>query len=978
MQNSNINSYLGQKGYTILKKELTIEQQKQIRNDLTIKPYTGSIGVSNNNPVTYPAYRESDKKIYVPHHYGVEKFGPVKKVNLSEGENIDIKFAGTLRDYQEPVVNKYIECVTKPHDNGAVFGGGLLELPCGFGKCLGKGTKLMLSNGSFELVENIKVGDLLMGDDSTPRKVLSLSRGREQMYKITSKKGDEYICNESHILSLKSSTNFSKKIRKGDIIDISVKDFLDLPKSYHGKGGPLLGYKTQIKFKHKDIDFDPYLFGYWLGDGSNREPVISTQDGCIIKFIVDLFKNNYTDLYLRYHSQYDYRICSLKRNNRFMTFLRKNNLLNNKHIPYEYKCNSRDIQLKVLAGLIDSDGYNKIGCYEIMQKNSTLAEDIVYLCRSLGFACYSRKYKKTCYNSKNGPKEGIYNRISIYGTGIEEIPLLCRRKQNTERKQIKNALVYRIKVEKLKEDEYYGFEIDGNRRFVLGDFSVTHNTSIGLNLVSQLKKKTLVIVHKEFLLNQWVERIQQFLPTARVGRIQGQIIDIEDKDIVIGMLQSLSMKEYPASVFESFGFTIIDEVHHISSQTFSNALFKIVTKYMLGLSATMNRKDGTTKVFKMFLGDVIFKGSRDEQHNVEVRAITYKVNDDEFNDTILDYRGNVQNSSMISKLCEYNRRTEFIIKTICDFIKVDNVDDGTITNNKLEMDKQIPHCELCNKNTNYLVRNTCCDSVKYCFICAESFGLRSQKPTHSHSESNEKTSKKVRTKCPNCNKVFKYEQNYIENPYVKPLEQNHTIIMSHNLNILHYIYKKFVCKNLASVGYYIGGMSEEELKKSGTKQVILSSYSMSSEGLDIPTLNSQFLITPKSDIVQIVGRILRAKHPFSHPIIYDFIDTHDVFQRQWLKRKAFYKSQNYKIVGSNSMDYNNNFDTWKTIYESNIEKKNKLTCKLNKGTKKQISIRSNSSSDKSIAVDSDESDDEEEKLKRNNSLTGKCFISIKK
>ena len=630
MQNNiNINSYLGQKGYTLLKKELTIEQQKQIRNDLTIKPYTGNIGANNSNPVTYPAYRESDKKFYVPHYYGVETFGKPKEYKISEGENIDIEFVGSLRDYQEPVVKKYIDCVT----NGGGGGGGLLELPCAWGK-----------------------------------------------------------------------------------------------------------------------------------------------------------------------------------------------------------------------------------------------------------------------------------------------------------------------------------------------------TSASLYILSQLKKKTLVIVHKEFLLNQWVERIQQFLPTARVGRIQGQIIDIENKDIVIGMLQSLSMKEYPASIFESFGFTIIDEVHHISSQTFSNALFKIITKYMLGLSATMNRKDGTTRVFKMFLGDVIFKGKRDEERNVEVRAITYKVNDDEFNDTILDYRGNPQNSSMISKLCEYNRRSEFIIKTLCDFIKVDNVDDKIITNHKLLMDSQVPNCDLCNKNNNYLVRNTCCDCVKYCLTCIENLDLQLQ----THSNSNEKTSKKIRTKCPNCKKILKYEQNYIENPYVKPLEQNHTIIMSHNLNILHYIYKKFVCKNLASVGYYIGGMKESELKISASKQVILSSFQMASEGLDISTLNSQFLITPKSDIVQIVGRIMRAKHKFSHPIIYDFIDTHDIFQRQWFKRKSYYKSQNYKIIGSNSIDYNDNFNTWKTIYEPNIEKKNKLACNLNKGTKKQLSIRSNSSSDKSIAVDSDESDDEEEKLKRNNSLTGKCFISIKK
>ena len=117
----NINSYLGQKGYTILKKELTIEQQKQIRNDLTIKPYIGSIGGAGNNQVIYPAYRESDKKFYVPHHYGVETFGPPKKCSISEGDDIELEFNGSLRDYQEPVVNKFIEFVTKPHDNGLHF-----------------------------------------------------------------------------------------------------------------------------------------------------------------------------------------------------------------------------------------------------------------------------------------------------------------------------------------------------------------------------------------------------------------------------------------------------------------------------------------------------------------------------------------------------------------------------------------------------------------------------------------------------------------------------------------------------------------------------------------------------------------------------------------------------------------------------------------------------------------------------------------
>ena len=92
-------------------------------------------------------------------------------------------------------------------------------------------------------------------------------------------------------------------------------------------------------------------------------------------------------------------------------------------------------------------------------------------------------------------------------------------------------------------------------------------------------------------------------------------------------------------------------------------------------------------------------------------------------------------------------------------------------------------------------------------------------------------------------------------------------------------------------GADIGGMNEVELKKSEKKQIVISSYVMCSEGLDIPTLNAEFLITPKTDIVQTVGRILRAKHKFSHPIIYDFVDSHDVFQRQWLKRKSYYKKQ---------------------------------------------------------------------------------------
>lgn len=430
-------------------------------------------------------------------------------------------------------------------------------------------------------------------------------------------------------------------------------------------------------------------------------------------------------------------------------------------------------------------------------------------------------------------------------------------------------------------------------------------TSLSLYIASKLAKKTLVIVHKEFLMNQWIERITQFIPGAKVGRIQGQIIDIEGKDIVLGMLQSLSMKEYPAQMFDCFGLTIIDEVHHISSEVFSRALFKLVTKYTLGLSATMNRKDGTTKVFKMFLGDIIYKATREQENAVEVRAITYKTGDEDFNETVYDFRGQPQLPTMISKLCAYSGRTEFIIKVLNDYICVDNVDKVVVAQHKAAMDRANPCCKLCNKNDNYLMKNTCCGAIQYCLPCLNH--IVEDAKYNLEQSVNKKTgavkSTKKRPKCPACAKVLAYEQNYVENPYVKPLERTHTIIMSHNLNVLEYIYNRFVCKNFASVGYYVGGMSEQELKRSEKQQVVLSSYQMASEGLDIPSLNTEFLITPKTDIVQIVGRILRAKHAYSHPIIYDFVDTHEVFQRQWCKRKAYYKKQQYKIVGTDSVAY---------------------------------------------------------------------------
>jgi superfamily II DNA or RNA helicase len=335
-------------------------------------------------------------------------------------------------------------------------------------------------------------------------------------------------------------------------------------------------------------------------------------------------------------------------------------------------------------------------------------------------------------------------------------------------------------------------------------------TTLALYICSSLRVKTLVIVHKEFLLNQWIERIHQFLPTARVGKIQGSTIDTENKDIVIGMLQSLSMKDYPEGTFSSFGLMVIDEVHHISSEVFSCALFKVVTRYTLGLSATMNRKDGTTKVFKMFLGEVVYKGERDEEHDVTVRAIQYRNDDVDFSRTETDYMGKVKYSTMIVKLCDFAPRSEFILRVLGDMI---------------------------NENPNQQI-----------------------------------------------------------------------MILAHNKSVLKYLHDAVRDRNIASVGYYVGGMKENALKESEGKKVIIATYSMASEALDIKTLTTLIMATPKTDIEQSVGRILRQKH--TAPIVVDIIDSHEIFVRQWYKRCSFYKKNGYTIVQTSFDAYTPDVSQW--------------------------------------------------------------------
>ena len=424
-------------------------------------------------------------------------------------------------------------------------------------------------------------------------------------------------------------------------------------------------------------------------------------------------------------------------------------------------------------------------------------------------------------------------------------------------------------------------------------------TVMALRIVSLVAKKTLILVHKDFLANQWEERIREYLPLARVGRIQGQKFDIENKDIVIGMIQTIHRETFPNNVFSSFGLTIVDEVHRIASEEFSKALFKCITPFMLGISATVDRNDGLCKLLHYFIGkriysekkkdgmiqmeqitydaitgeEQVFTTKRRCEDYVFVRGIFYTHPDEEFNLTENDRYGKVKYSTMISKLCSFTPRTIFIANAVVDL--------------------------------------------------------------------------------------------YVENP------RQQIMLLSHQRGLLTDLYdfikggltRPEICAKI-TMGYYVGQMKKGDLQESEGKNVIFATYGLVKEGLDLRTLNTLVMISPMTDIIQTVGRILREKRDC--PIVVDIVDSHPVFKNQWAKRKKFYKSNDFEVRTITSDNYRGmalNWDTdttWKRVYNS--------SCKT--------TTVKNSDDEVEEDDDDDEDDKEYESGGYSDKNKGKCMVMM--
>lgn len=325
-------------------------------------------------------------------------------------------------------------------------------------------------------------------------------------------------------------------------------------------------------------------------------------------------------------------------------------------------------------------------------------------------------------------------------------------------------------------------------------------TFMAIAIAAKLGRRFMVVVDKEFLMNQWKGEIESLMPGLKIGILQGDLRQIgPEYDCTLCMIQTVARQDFPEKTFSDYGFTIFDECHHLGAQHFSKALMKIQTKVMLGLSATPKREDGLTKVFEWFLGEPVYwEKIRDPDESVIVQPVFVDCQDITYTDIPVNWKQEPIMGKLLTHVVECAPRT-----------------------------KQIAH----------LLKDLCKD------------------------------------------------------------ERRRVLVLSERISHLNSI-EELIKDAKITTGYYIGGM-KEEVREAGaaTAQVLLASYAMASEAMNIKTLNCVILASPRKNVEQSTGRILRiqASKRVIAPLIVDIVDVHGVYRSQWRKRCVYYRKCKYTI-----------------------------------------------------------------------------------
>lgn len=355
------------------------------------------------------------------------------------------------------------------------------------GKCLAKGSKVIMRDGTMQFVEDLKIGDELAHPNGGYQTITNLGNGVADLYRVTLRDGSCFECNGDHILALERSKTEGKKHQQGDKIEVSVKDYINWP---DGRKARYKAYRETYSGSPQDLKIPAWVLGFWLGDGTSSKPsvTISDKEPELVEELRNRVEFAWPNLTVTRPREKDieYSIrgkdgwCHQKSNpNHFLDALRDYDLLNNKHIPEVYFMAPHIDRLRLLEGLIDSDGYYSNGYYEITQKSEALADGIVRLAHSLGMFASIKQVEKS---SQNGTK-GLYYRVNI-SPGKNHIEPVLKRKVHTPNPKTKDSRRQSFTITSAGTGEYYGFTLDGDGLFYTEDYIVTHNTSFLATITS--------------------------------------------------------------------------------------------------------------------------------------------------------------------------------------------------------------------------------------------------------------------------------------------------------------------------------------------------------------------------------------------------------------------------------------------------------------------------------------------------------------
>lgn len=475
---------------------------------------------------------------------------------------------------------------------------GLIALPTG---CHAPGQHILMYDGSLKKVEDIVVGDLVMGTDG-PREVLALHQGRDDMRRIIPVKGEPWVVNKDHVLSLIRTNDDSPKA--GTTIDISVADYENWSKwSKHIH--KLFRSSVADVWPDRPVPIDPYFLGVLIGDGclvrnqvSVGKPDVEIAEACHV---------NAAAFGLRVRTRTDgdrcpiHHIVGMKNVPNAMSMALASIGLSGtksgtKFVPDSYKTSSRQRRLEVLAGLLDTDGWydSKGKCFEFSSKSVVLAQDVAFICRSLGLASYVHIRTKRCQTGASGE----YAIVSISGD-LSIIPCRIARKKPEARTQIKDVLRTGFAIEPVGAGEYFGFSVDGDNRYLLSDFTVTHNCGKTISALSFAaeSRRTLFLVNRDVLAQQTVRAAQRVISDVDVGIVMAGEDRVDARDIVVASIQTLSRPARLERLIDAqdeygkFDFVFADEAHHAVAKTWQRVLdsFHVPT---CGATATPFRDDG--------------------------------------------------------------------------------------------------------------------------------------------------------------------------------------------------------------------------------------------------------------------------------------------------------------------------------------------------------------------------------------------------